>query len=196
MLAMSIRLLVVAVTCVAFTSGCSLSADRRAQHPASRTSPPPPVPTTAQPTTTTTGPPFVYRVRQGDTLTAISAKFRVAKSVIMALSHLTNPDLLREGEVLHIPSAAPLALTITPRQGRAGQAFHFTLTGAEPSETIIFTIVTPTGRDTGEPHTTLDGTVNATYETNVRDPTGLRTVLAVGDMGTRLTAQFVVTAAR
>jgi LysM repeat protein len=134
-------------------------------------------------------------VKQGDTLTGLAAKFRVAVSVIMARSHLTNPDVLKAGQVLHIPSAPPLALTITPLQGRAGQAFHFLLTGAEPSETIIFTVVSPTGRDTGEPHTTLDGTVRANYQTSVGDPAGTRTVFAVGDMGTRLTAQFVVTAA-
>jgi LysM repeat protein len=195
MLKMGTRRLIVAVMCVALASSCSLSADRRAQTPTSRATSRRPVPSTTHPTTTTTGPPFVYRVKRGDTLTALAAKFRVAVSVIMARSHLTNPDALREGQVLHIPAAPPLALTITPHQGRAGQAFHFTLTGAEPSETIIFTIVSPTGRDTGAPHTTLDGTVVAIYQTSVGDPAGIRTVLAVGDMGTSLTAQFVVTAA-
>ncbi|HTK16808.1 MAG TPA: LysM peptidoglycan-binding domain-containing protein [Acidimicrobiia bacterium] len=193
MLAMRIRRLVVAVMCVAFASSCSLSADRRAQTPTSRSPSRPPVPTTTHPTTTTTGPPFLYRVRQGDTLTALAAKFRVSVSVIMAHSHLTNPDHLREGQVLRIPEAPPLVLTITPHQGRAGQAFRFTLTGAEPSETITFTTVSPTGRDIGAPHTTLDGTVIATYHTSVGDPAGIRTVLAAGNMGTSLTAQFVVT---
>ncbi len=179
--------------CVAFASSCSLSADRRAQTPTSRAPSHRPRPTTTRPTTTTTGPPFLYQVRPGDSLSGIASKFRVAVAVIMARNHLTNPDLLREGQRLHIPAAPPLSLTITPPQSRAGQAFHFTLTGAEPSETITFTIVSPTGQYTGGPHTTLDGTVNAIYQTTVGDPAGLRTVLAVGDMGTRLTAHFVVT---
>jgi LysM repeat protein len=183
------------VLCVAIASSCSLSADRRAQALTSHVHSHRPTPTTrpAATTTTTTGPPFVYRVRPGDSLNGLAAKFRVAVSVIMARNHLTNPNMLREGQVLHIPSAPPLALTISPPQGRAGQAFHFTLTGAEPSETITFTIVSPTGQYTGGPHITLDGTVTAAYQTAVGDPAGLRTVLAVGDMGTRLTAQFVVT---
>jgi len=189
---MRTRGLIIAVLCVAFVSSCSLSADRRAQTPTSRAPAHRPTPTTAQPTTTTTGPPFLYQVRPGDSLSGIAAKFRVAVTVIMARNHLTNPDVVQEGQVLHIPSAPPLTLTITPPQGPAGQAFHFTLTGAEPSETITFTIVSPTGQYTGGPHTTSDGTVTATYQTTAGDPTGLRTVLAVGDMGTRLTAHFVV----
>jgi len=195
MLAMRLRRLLIVVMGAALAASCSLSADRHAQARTSRAHPRPPVPATTQPTTTTTSPPFLYRVRQGDTLNGLAAKFRVAVSVITARSHLTNPDVLKEGQLLHIPSAPPLALAITPLQGRAGQAFHFLLTGAEPSETIVFTVVLPTGRDTGEPHTTLDGTVRATYQTSVGDPAGTRTVLAAGDMGTRLTAQFFVTAA-
>jgi LysM repeat protein len=196
MLAMGLRLVVV-VLCVALASGCSLSADRRAQALTSRApSHRAPPTTTTQPTTTTTGPPFLYRVRPGDTLSGITAKFRVAELVIMAHNHLTTPDLLREGQVLSIPWAPPLALTITPAQSKAGQAFHFTLRGAVPSETITFTIVSPTGRYTGGPHITPDGTVTATYQTTFNDPAGMRTVLAVGDKGTHLTAQFNVTAAR
>ncbi|MGO9874696.1 MAG: LysM peptidoglycan-binding domain-containing protein [Acidimicrobiia bacterium] len=192
---MRTRGLVIAVLCVAIASSCSLSADRRAQAQTSRphSHRPTPTTTTRPATTTTTGPPFVYQVKPGDSLNGLAAKFRVAVSVIMARNHLTNPNLLREGQVLHIPSAPPLALTITPPQGRAGQTFHFTVTGAEPSETITFTIVSPTGQYTGGPHTTLDGTVTATYQTSVGDPAGVRTVLVVGDMGTRLTAHFVVT---
>jgi len=193
MLVMGIRRLSVAVMCVALASSCSLSADRRARTPTSRAPSRRTVPTTTNPTPTTTGRPFLYRVKQGDTLSAIASKFRIAVSVIMRRNHLTNPNALRAGTVLNIPAAPPLALTITPPQGRAGQAFHFTLTGAEPSETITFTIVSPTGRDTGGPHTTLDGTVTATYQTSIGDPAGVRTVIAVGGMGTRLTAQFVVT---
>jgi LysM repeat protein len=192
---MRTRGLLIAVICVALASSCSLSADRRAESPTSRPGAHRSVPTTAPPTTTTIGPPVAYAVRPGDSLNAIAARFRIAVSVIMARNHLTNADTLRVGQVLHIPSAPPLALTITPHQGPAGQAFHFTVTGAEPSETITFTIVSPTGRDHGGPHTTLDGTVYATYQTAVGDPAGARTVLAVGDMGTSLSEKFVVTAA-
>jgi len=190
------RRLVVVVLCGALASGCSLSADRRAQAMTSRAPArlPPPT-TTTHPTTTTTGPPFLYQVRPGDTLSGLTARFRVAELVIMARNHLTKPDLLREGQVLRIPWAPPLTLTITPPHGRASQAFHFTLRGAVPSETITFTIVSPTGRYTGAPHITPDGTVTATYQTTVGDPAGMRTVLAIGDMGTNVTAQFDVTAA-
>src|SRR5579862_7359340 len=158
---MRTRGLMLSVLCVAFASSCSLSADRRAQTLAEKAHarPHPPTTTTVDPQTPTTGPPFVYQVRPGDSLGSLSIKFRVAQSVIMARNHLANPNLLREGQLLHIPSAPPLALTITPSSARAGQAFHFELTGAVPSETVTFTIASPTGPFTGDPHTTSDGTV-------------------------------------
>ena len=189
---MHARRLVVAVLCVVFRRVAALRPtnarakarrDAAAHHPTT---------TTVPPTTTTTGPPFLYQVKAGDSLSALAGKFRVAVSVIMARNHLTNADVLHDGQVLHIPSAPALALLIKPAQGRAGQAFRFALVGAVPSETITFTVVSPTGQDVGGPHTTSDGTVNATYQTSVGDPAGLRTVLAVGDMGTRVTGHFIV----
>src|ERR1700722_1683013 len=133
---MRCRRLVLAVLCVVFAASCSLSADERAQHPDAGATARRPTTTTSPPTTTTTGPPFLYRVTPGDSLSGLAAKFRVAVSVIMARNHLTNADVLRDGQVLHIPSAPALALSIAPAQGRAGQAFHFVLVGAVPSETI------------------------------------------------------------
>jgi LysM repeat protein len=152
--------------------------------------------TTAKATTTTTTPHNIYRVKRGDTLSKIANQFRISTSAIVARNHVANPDHLREGQTLVIPPAPPRKLAVSPRQGRQGQAFQITLTGAMPSETIKFEIDSPKGKYTGGPHiAAVDGTVIATYQVALTDPTGTYTVTATGNRGTTVRATFVVTAA-
>jgi hypothetical protein len=129
-------------------------------------------------------------------LSRIANQFRVSISAIVARNHLANADHLREGQTLVIPPAAPRKLAVSPREGQQGQAFQITLTGAVPSETVKFEIDSPKTKYTGGPHTaSADGTVIATYQTALSDPTGTYTVTATGNRGTRVSATFVVAAA-
>ena len=65
---------------------------------------------TSQPTETpeptpTQGPIFTeYRVRSGDTLGAISARFNMSVEELMKINGLTNPNSLQVGQVLKIPT--------------------------------------------------------------------------------------------
>lgn len=65
---------------------------------------------TAEPTDTpapspTPGPVFTeYRVRSGDTLGAISARFNLSIDELMRVNGLTNPHSLQVGQVLKIPT--------------------------------------------------------------------------------------------
>jgi LysM repeat protein len=47
--------------------------------------------------------PLTYKVRSGDTLTAIAARFGTTVAEIAALNNITNPSLIRVGQVLNIP---------------------------------------------------------------------------------------------
>jgi LysM repeat protein len=149
--------------------------------------------TTTTATTTTTTPLIVYRVKPGDSLTKIADHFRVSISAIVARNHIANPDRLSEGQTLLIPPAPPPKLIITPPKGQPGQAFQLKVTGAVPSETIRFEIDSATRKYTGGPHTaSQDGTVTATYETDLAGPTGIYNVTATGNLGTTIQARFVV----
>jgi LysM repeat protein len=138
--------------------------------------------------TTTTVPFITYHVRKGDTLTRLANHYRVPTSSIMRLNHITNPDVLTEGQLLRIPPAPPLKLAITPTTGSQGQAFQLTLTGAPPSEAVTFEVHSPRATFTGPPHiATADGTLTATYQTGTGDPPGTFTVVA--KRGTRPISQ-------
>jgi hypothetical protein len=129
-------------------------------------------------------------------LSKIASQFHVSISAIAARNRIANPDQLHEGQTLVIPPAPPRKLAVSPREGRQGQAFQITLTGAVPSETIKFEIDSPKTKYTGGPHTaSADGTVIATYQVALSDPTGTYTVTATGNRGTRMSATFVVAAA-
>jgi LysM repeat protein len=148
--------------------------------------------TTARATTTTTSD-IIYRVQPGDSLTKIAAHFHVSVSAIATRNHITNPDRLGQGQTLVIPPAPPLKLTVTPPNGQAGDAFQFELIGAVPSETIRFEIDSATRKYTGGPHTaSADGTVTATYQTDLAAPSGIYNVTATGNRGTIVHARFVV----
>jgi LysM repeat protein len=190
--------LTLAATCAAFMVACSTSGGTR-NGAATLPSTAPSVvstSTTAKATTTTTIPRNIYRVKRGDTLSRIANQFRVSISAIVARNHLANADHLSEGQTLVIPPAPPRGLVVSPREGRQGQAFQIVLTGAVPGETVKFEIDSPKTKYTGGPHTaSADGTVSATYQVALTDPTGTYTVTATGNRGTTMRATFVVTAA-
>lgn len=60
-------------------------------------------PPTATPQPSVTPRPRTYKVRAGDTLTAIAARFGTTVAEIAALNNITNPSLIRVGQVLNIP---------------------------------------------------------------------------------------------
>lgn len=182
----------VAAVSAEFLAGCSAARSGNTL-PAATTRT---TPTTFVRVATTTTAPFVtYHVRKGDTLTRLADHYRVSTSSIMRLNHITNPDLLTEGQTLRIPPAPPLKLAITPTAGSQGQAFQLKLTGAPPSEAITFEVHSPRATFTGPPHiATADGTVTATYQTGPGDPTGTFTVVAKGRAVPISQATFVLLA--
>jgi LysM repeat protein len=144
-------------------------------------------------TTTTVPSGRIYVVKPGDTLTAIANRFHASVSTLLLRNHLKNADKIALGQRLSIPPPLPLALVVTPSHGRQGDAFAFNVTGAVPNETVIFTIQSPKSKYSGAPHNaSSDGTVNATYQTALTDPTGTYNVTANGNKGTLLRASFVV----
>jgi len=68
--------------------------------------PPTSAPTTRpepSPAPSATARPQTYKVRSGDTLTAIASRFGTTVAKIAALNNITNPSLIRVGRVLRIP---------------------------------------------------------------------------------------------
>ena len=130
------------MTRVTLASSCSLSADRQAQAPP-RGRP------RAGPCRRPRSRPRRRPARRsptgygrGDTLTALAAKFRVAcRSSCHATTGHARPTPGR-ASTPH-PAGATAHLHDHPAPSPAGNAFHFTLTGAKPAETITFTIVHP-----------------------------------------------------
>jgi LysM repeat protein len=137
----------------------------------------------------------MYRLKPGDTLTAIATRFRVTVASILSANHLSNPDRVTAGQTLQIPPPPPIGLAVKPTSGSQGDAFNLRLTGAVPSETITFEIVSPKGKGyKGAPHVaSQDGTVTAMYQTALTDPIGTYVVRATGNMGTLARADFRVT---
>jgi LysM repeat protein len=184
------RSLLACVVLVALVNGCSSGSSSATNGRAGATT------TLSVATTTTTVSPVRYRVRAGDTLLAIAQRLRVSVAAIMARNHLTDPDRLTAGQSLVIPPRPPLALTVSPARGHAGDGFELRLTGAAPGETIVYEIRSPMGTFKGEPHTASDaGAVSATYQTSFGDRAGVYTVIATGNRGTKIGARFRVFAA-
>jgi len=151
----------------------------------------------ASTTTTTTLPLVRYRVIQGDTLTAIAGRFGVSVAAIAAANHIPNPDQLTLGLVLTIPPAPPGQLVIVPVDALAGATFELDLTGAKPSQVVVFEIDSPDGgRFTGPPHTVQpDGSASASYVTMPGDSPGTYRVQASGPHGVLARASFHLDAA-
>ncbi len=67
---------------------------------------PTPTPSPTQSAPVTTSPVTEYRVRAGDTLTSIAARFSVSVSRLQSLNGITNPNQLRVGQLLKIPTSS------------------------------------------------------------------------------------------
>jgi LysM repeat protein len=181
-----------AFACVALLAGCSTGGSRNARHvdTTARTASPT---SRATPTTPTTIPPIHYRVKPGDTLAVIAARFRVSIAAIVSVNHVADANHVAEGQVLVIPPPPPLRFVVKPPVGQPGGDFQLHLTGARPSETIRFEIDSPTGKYQGPPHiASTDGSVTATYQPSLGDPTGTYKVVASGNQGTAAQASFQV----
>jgi LysM repeat protein len=67
--------------------------------------PPTTAPATSHAPTNTPKPTFrTYKVRSGDTLSGIAAKFHTTVSAISRLNHITDPSKLSIGQILLIPN--------------------------------------------------------------------------------------------
>ena len=78
------------------------------------TASPAPSPAPSAPTETSTETASEYRVQSGDTLNAIAARFGVSVTALQTLNGITNPRLLRVGQLLKIPTGSEPAPTATP----------------------------------------------------------------------------------
>jgi LysM repeat protein len=65
------------------------------------------IPTSAPPPTPPPAPPLRYTVKSGDTLYRIAINHRVTIAALMAANGITNPNLIRPGQTLVIPTSAP-----------------------------------------------------------------------------------------
>jgi LysM repeat protein len=63
-----------------------------------------PTSVTSSPAVTTSPTVKTYTVKSGDTLWGIASKLGVSATALAALNGITNPDLLRVGQVLKVPS--------------------------------------------------------------------------------------------
>jgi LysM repeat protein len=166
---------------------------RRADSRRAATTTAPTLEPASRPGPTTTGPPIVYTVQRGDTLTSIGQKYSVTPKAILAINQIPNPDNLTEGEHLMVPRAPPLRLVVSPVRTTAGESVRLRLTGAKPSESVTFAITSPTGTFTGPAHVASDeGSVSTKYEPALADPAGIYTVVAHGSQGTTAQAKFQV----
>jgi nucleoid-associated protein YgaU len=57
----------------------------------------------ATPAPSATQRPTTYKVRKGDTMTAIAVRFGTSVAEISALNNIANPSLIRVGQVLQLP---------------------------------------------------------------------------------------------
>lgn len=77
--------------------------------PTTSTTPTPTPPTTPPPTSTTT-----YTVRSGDTLYAIALRYGTTVQQLVSLNNISNPNLIRVGQVLRLPSSGGTPTPTSP----------------------------------------------------------------------------------
>ena len=77
---------------------------------------PTPTPTPTQSAPATSSPVTEYRVRAGDTLTSIAVRFSVSVSRLQSLNGITNPNQLRVGQLLKIPTTSTNSPTTSSPQ--------------------------------------------------------------------------------
>jgi LysM repeat protein len=152
-------------------------------------------PTTAAPTTTAAPPIDRYEVRRGDTLSSIADRFGVTIDALVLANRIDDRDHLTEGRVLVIPPRPPVELAVTPATATPGDDVQLSLSGAKPSEPVVFEIHSPSGTYTGPRHVAdADGRVTTTYRPSAGALPGTYTVVARGDRGTTAEADFEVEA--
>jgi murein DD-endopeptidase MepM/ murein hydrolase activator NlpD len=108
-----------------------------------------------------------HRVRAGETLSGIAARYRVAEAALAEANALTDPDLVREGELLYVPLDGAAA---DPRArgrgvthfGRASRTLSRSLT-AKPADAggplawpVQAAISSRFGTREGRPHEGID----------------------------------------
>ena len=135
-------------------------------------------------------------VKKGDTLTTLARFFGLSIDALASANHLPTTATLNIGNTLLVPPRQPVQLGVSPADGPAGTQFTFTLTGAQPNETIIFQIDAPGGdKFTGPPHTAAqEGSVSAMYQSSVSSAVGTYTVIAGGNAGSSAQATFRIDA--
>lgn len=86
-------------------------------------------------------------------------------------------------------------LTVTPASGAVGASFTLNAGGFLPGEAMTFEIDVPNKTKFVGPSHTVNpqGTVSSTYVPQTGDPTGVYTVIAAGNEGTRAQATLTVT---
>ncbi|WP_205528818.1 LysM peptidoglycan-binding domain-containing protein [Desertimonas flava] len=60
---------------------------------------------------TTTTIPTSYVIQEGDTLSAIAARFHVDVNALATLNGIVNPDDIEAGQTLQLPPASPTTTT-------------------------------------------------------------------------------------
>lgn len=102
------------------------------------TTSPTPKPTPTQSPATTSSPEVVeYRVRAGDTLISIAARFSVSVSSLQSLNGISDPNRLRIGQLLKIPSSSasqtqsPTPATTSPSTSPAVRTYK-----VQPGDTL------------------------------------------------------------
>lgn len=86
-----------------------------------------------------------YTVQRGDTLFRLAGRFNTTVGQIMRLNNLTNPNLIRVGQVLLVPAGAQPAPAITATQAPAATAAP-AVTEATPAETTPAAPLTESAR--------------------------------------------------
>ncbi|MFN2292725.1 MAG: LysM peptidoglycan-binding domain-containing protein [Anaerolineae bacterium] len=141
------------------------------------------VPTTTTATTTATSVAVIartYTVQPGETLSEIAARFDVSLNELASANGITNPALIRAGQVLTIPSStAQVATGTTPTPtwtpivlSTSTRIASVTLT---PSATPTRATSTPTPTRTPSPTATRSGPSPTPSPTNTPRPTNTPT---------------------